>query len=111
MKLEACHVLAVNDMCTNTSTHTTTMSNTGIDCFRELIIKLAGWLLDEPGSIFSLKKSDYFSNIYIYIYIYIYIKQDGNYTKMLQALLNKSLKQYPTKPLLYGHLPPISQVI
>ena len=34
-------------------------------------------------------------------------KLDGNYTKMLQAILNKSL----TKQQLYGHLPPIMKTI
>ena len=38
-------------------------------------------------------------------------KLDGNYTKMLQAILNKSWKQHPTKPQLYGHLPPITKTI
>ena len=30
---------------------------------------------------------------------------------MLYAVLNKSLKQHPTKQQLYGHLPPISQTL
>ena len=63
---------------------------------------------------------------YIYIYIYIYIiygcttwtltkrmekKLDGNYTKMLQAIFNKSWRQHATKHQLYGHLPPIMKTI
>ena len=36
---------------------------------------------------------------------------DGNYTRMLRAVLNISWKQHPTKQLLYGPLPPISQTI
>ena len=36
---------------------------------------------------------------------------DGNYTRMLQAILNKSWRQHPTKPQLYGHLPPITKTI
>ena len=32
-------------------------------------------------------------------------KLDGNYTKMLRAILNKSWRQHPTKHQLYGHLP------
>ena len=32
---------------------------------------------------------------------------DGNYTRMLRAILNKSWRQHPTKLQLYGHLPPI----
>ena len=34
-------------------------------------------------------------------------KIDGNYTRILQAILNKSWRQHPTKQQLYGHLPPI----
>ena len=38
-------------------------------------------------------------------------KQDGNYTRMLLAILNKSWRQHPTKHQLYGHLPPITKNI
>ena len=38
-------------------------------------------------------------------------KLDGNYTRMLQAILNKSWRQHPTKQRLYGHLPPITKTI
>ena len=38
-------------------------------------------------------------------------KLDGNYTRMLQLKLNKSWKQHPTKPQLYGHLLPITKTI
>ena len=38
-------------------------------------------------------------------------KFDGNYTRMLQAILNKSWRQHPTKQQLYGHPPPISKAI
>ena len=38
-------------------------------------------------------------------------KLDGNYTRMLRAILNKSWRQYPTKHQLYGHLPPIRKTI
>ena len=34
-------------------------------------------------------------------------KLDGNYTRMLLVILNKSWRQHPTKQQLYGHLPPI----
>ena len=37
-------------------------------------------------------------------------KLDGNYTRILRAILNKSWRQHPTRHQLYGHLPPI-QVI
>ena len=36
---------------------------------------------------------------------------DGNYTRMLQAILNKSWWQHPTRHQLYGHLPPITKTI
>ena len=36
---------------------------------------------------------------------------DGNYTRMLRAVLNKSWRQYPTRLQLYGHLPPITKTI
>ena len=38
-------------------------------------------------------------------------KLDGNYTRMLRAILNKSWWQHPTRPQLYGHLPPITKTI
>ena len=38
-------------------------------------------------------------------------KRDGNYTRMLRAILNKSWQQHPTKHQLYGHLPPITKTI
>ena len=38
-------------------------------------------------------------------------KLDGNYTRMLCAILNKSWWQHPTKHQLYGHLPPITKTI
>ena len=36
-------------------------------------------------------------------------KLDGNYTRMLQAILKKSWRQHPTRHQLYGHLPPITK--
>ena len=38
-------------------------------------------------------------------------KLDGNCTRILGAILNKSWKQHLTKQQLYGHLPPISKTI
>ena len=38
-------------------------------------------------------------------------KLDGNYTRMLWAILNKSWWQHPTKQQLNGHLPPITKTI
>ena len=38
-------------------------------------------------------------------------KLDGNYTRMLRAILNKSWRQHPTRHQLYGHQPPITKTI
>ena len=35
----------------------------------------------------------------------------SNYTRMLQAILNKSWRAHPTKQQLYGHLPSITKTI
>ena len=39
------------------------------------------------------------------------VELDGNYARMLQAILNKSWKQHPTKQQLYDHLLPITKTI
>ena len=38
-------------------------------------------------------------------------KLDGNYTRMMRAILNKYWWQHPTRHQLYGHLPPITKTI
>ena len=38
-------------------------------------------------------------------------KLDGNYTRMLRAMLNKSWRQHPTRHQLYCHLLPITKTI
>ena len=38
-------------------------------------------------------------------------KLEGNYTRMLRTILNKSWRQHPTKQQLYGHLPPIMKTL
>ena len=38
-------------------------------------------------------------------------KLDGNYTRMLWAILNKSWRQHLRRHQLYGHLPPITKTI
>ena len=38
-------------------------------------------------------------------------KLDGNYTRMLGAILNKSWRQHPTRHQLYGQLPPVTKTI
>ena len=66
-------------------------------------------------------KEDFFQAIAVSILLYGGIiwmlmkgmekKLDGNYTRMLHAILNKSWKQHPRRQQLYGYLPPISQTI
>ena len=38
-------------------------------------------------------------------------KLDGNYSRILRAILNKSWKQHPSKQHLYGHFPSITTTI
>ena len=38
-------------------------------------------------------------------------KLDGNYTRMLRAVSNKSWRQHPTRHQLYGHLTPITKTV
>ena len=38
-------------------------------------------------------------------------KIDGNYTRMLRGILNKSWRQQPTNQQLYGNIPPIRKTI
>ena len=38
-------------------------------------------------------------------------KLDGNYTRMLRVILNRSWQQHPTRRQLYGNLPPITKTI
>ena len=38
-------------------------------------------------------------------------KLDGNYTRMLRAILNKSWRQHPTRHQLFSHLTPITKTI
>ena len=38
-------------------------------------------------------------------------KLDGNYIRMLRAIMNRSGRQHPTRQQLYGHLPPITKTI
>ena len=43
--------------------------------------------------------------------IWLKKKLDGNYTRMLRAILNKSRWQHPTRHQLYDHLPPTTKTI
>ena len=55
--------------------------------------------------------TEYYLYIYIYIYKRLKKKIDGNYTRMLRAILNKSWRQHPTRHQLYGQLPPVTKTI
>ena len=71
------------------------------------------WKLDLTDKI----KCSFFQAAAILILLYGYTtwrltkrmekKLDGNYTRMLQAILNKFRRQHPTKQQLFDHLPPI----
>ena len=54
-----------------------------------------------------------FAYIYVYAreYSYVFLKLDGNSTRMLRSMLNRSWRQHPTNQQLYGHLPPITKTI
>ena len=39
------------------------------------------------------------------------MKLDGNYTRMLRAILNRSWQEHPTRRQLYGHVPPITKTV
>ena len=66
-------------------------------------------------------KQDFFKAVVVSILLYrctiwmltkyIEKKLDKNCTGMLQAILNKSWKQHPTKQQPYNHLPPITKTI
>ena len=98
------------------------------------------WVKDENSKFIMIIQPWLSFLHFIYIYIYIYIMKrsffqaavvsillygctpwtltkrlerrlDGNYTRMLRAVLNKSWRQHPTRLQLYGHLPPITKTI
>ena len=50
------------------------------------------------------------NSCHLWYWVIIY-QLDGNYTRMLRAVLNKSWRQHPTRLQLYGHLPPITKTI
>ena len=89
---------------------------------------LTGWLVSsrefiayQPLSLFDAKFCFYTHAAIVSILLYgcttwtltkrLEKKLDGNYTRMLRAILNKSWRQYPTRHQLYGHLPPITKTI
>ena len=74
----------------------------------------------ESDLTYKMKRS-FFQAVVVYILMYgctswmltkrLEKKLDGNYSRMLPAILNKSWKQHPMKYQLYGHLPPIRKTI
>ena len=63
----------------------------------------------------SLSLTPNFMCVCVYMCVYLTKrlekKLDGNYTRMLRAILNKSWRQHPTRHQLYDHLPPITKTI
>ena len=67
------------------------------------------------------KKLSFFQAAVVSILLYEYTtwtlterlekKLDGNYARLLRAILNKSWRQHPTSKQLNGHLPPITKTI
>ena len=53
----------------------------------------------------------YIASIWLWCFLWVENKLDGNYTRMLLAILNKSWKLHPTKQQMYGHLPSIKKTI
>ena len=75
------------------------------------------WKSDQSNKI----KWNFFQAVIMFILLYGWMhymdanktekKLDGNYTRILRDVLNKSCKQHSIKQHQYGHLPPISQTI
>ena len=75
------------------------------------------WKSDLPDKI----KHSFFRSVVVLILLYgcttwmlskcMEKNLDGNYTRLLRAILNKSWRQQPIKQQLYGHLPPIMKII
>ena len=84
-------------------------------------ILLTNYLFTNRIFNISMYKQDFFQAAVISILLYrcttwtltkrLEKKLDGNYTRMLQAIMNKSWRQHPTRHWLYGHLPPITKTI
>ena len=89
---------------------------------RQICLLFAGliWLFSESDLTDKMKRS-FFQAAVVSILLYgcttwtltkrLERKLDGNYTRMLRAVLNKSWRQHPTRLQLYGHLPPITKTI
>ena len=97
----------------------------GGQCLRRLVLNYAvvfrlGWMYLK-SDLTDTKERSFFQTTVVSILLYgcttwtltkrLEKKLDGNYTRMLRAILNKSWRQHPTKHQLYGHLPPIMKAI
>ena len=99
----------------------------GVQYFRSLVLQIfiivrgysyflliAKYIIPITDPIFT---TFFFTILNVYMLFAIFInkecskKLDGNYTRMLRAILNKSWWQHPTRHQLYGHLPPITKTI
>ena len=79
------------------------------------------WLQPWKSDLTSKMKRSFFQAAVVSILLYgcttwtltkrLEKKLDGNYTRMLRAILNKSWRQHPTKHQLYGHLHLITKTI
>ena len=84
-----------------------------------LWIYLFGSLLQLSFSLLlsiALSRFSWFSQESLWLHLLFCIfwgskKLNGNYTRMLWAIVNKSLKKHSTKQQLYGHLSPIMKTI
>ena len=75
------------------------------------------WKSDQTDKI----KRSFFQSVFVSILLYgcttwtltkrLEKRLDGNYTRMVRAILNKSWRQHPTKHQRYGHLLPITKTI
>ena len=87
-------------------------------------MKIAGTTIDRLSVLWKSDLTDkikdiFFQEVIVLIQLYGYTiwaltkciekKLDGNYTRMLQAILNKSWSKHPTIQQLYGHLLPITK--
>ena len=98
-----------------------------VDCILEIwIFSKAGTVINRLSVIWKSDLTDkmkrsFFQTAIVSILLYgcttwtltkrLEKKLNGNYTRMLRAILNKSWRQHPTKQQLYGHLPPITKTI
>ena len=92
----------------------------GNDIVRMKDVNIMSSLSLSPSLSLSLKRS-FFQAAVVSILLYgcttstlikrLGKKLDGNYTRILRAILNKTWRQHLTKHQLYGHQPPITKTI